>query len=676
MPWSAVKLRPGVDVQKTFSLNEAGVSQSQLLRYREGILEAYGGWDQYVNFPAGSTVRDLHAWQDISGNKHLASGATANLAVITSGSNLDITPQTSTTNGATFSITANTCTVTVVDANSSGLPSVYNTIFFNTPIALGGILLNGTYKIATVASSIIYTFYATQNATTTVSSGGTLLTFTTASGSPTITGTLPSNGFLSQTGLYYGFYAATSVAGMSISGPYQIASVIDSTQFTIIAAQSASATATSTQNGSNGAQLVYYVTIGPQTLGSGFGAGGFGDGGFGTGVSFTGTPGTSITTTDWTMDNWGEVLVACPKDGAIYTYSPTSGFTTAQVITNAPFFNGGIFISMPQQILVAWRSCNYITGTQDNLTVRWCNSGDFTNWTISNATTAGSFRIPTGSVIMGGIQGPNQGIIWTDVDVWAMSFIGGTLIFNFTRVGAGGLIAPHACGTIAGVVYWMGRDNFYILGPEGVVPVPCTVWDAVFQNLSSTASYVAKIYCATNVEFNEVAWFFPSATSTGENDSYVKYNIVEKEWDYGMMNRTAWMDVSVLGNPIGTDSAGTYYQHETGNVNFGANVPSFRSGWWAIAEGEELGFVDFVLPDFKFGTYSGSQNATMQVTFYSADYPGGAVTSYGPYTVTSNTEYITPRIRGRLMSIQVSGDGQTFWRLGNVRFRVASAGRR
>lgn len=675
MPMVSVLLRPGVNTQRTLSLNEAGVSISQLIRYKDQIIQTYGGWSQFITTTIPSTVRDLHAWQDAASVKHLGVAATSNLMVVTLGSATDITPQTAVTNfSPNFTSSNGSNIIIVTDNNSSGLPSVFNTVFFNTPVSISGILLNGAYDILTVTSSITYTIRATKTATSNVISSGILPIFNTSSGSGSVLVTLPNNGFVSRTGIFYSFIAPTSVGGLTIQGPYQIQTIIDSTSFRINATTTASGTAQATMNSSR-VQLAYYVTLGPQSAGSGFGAGGFGSGGFGTGTPLTGTQGTPITTTDWTMDNWGSVLLACPKDGPIYSWSPDNGFATAQVISEAPFFNGGIFVSMPQQILVAWRSCLPESGTQDNLTVRWCDAEDFTNWTISNQTAAGSFKIPTGSLIVGGLQGPTQGILWTDIDVWAMQYIGGTLVFNFNRIGSGcGLVGPHAAGTLSGNVFWMGPDNFFMMSGEGAAVLPCTVWDFVFQNIDM--DNISKVRCATNAAFNEVKWFFPSATSNGENDSYVKFNIVEKEWDHGALPRTAWTDVSILGDPIGADPSGVLYQHETGNATPGVSNPSFQTGWWSITEGNDIAFVDFAIPDFKFGTYSEAQNANIQITFFSVNYPGDAVVSQGPYTVNSTTQFLSPRIRGRLMSVLVQGDGLTFMRLGRIRYRWALAGRR
>jgi hypothetical protein len=679
-----IQLKPGVDTQQTATLNSAGVTQSQLIRYKEGLIQTYGGWQPFYNTAIGSTIRDLHAWVDSNFNNWLAVGATKNLVVIENSVPRDITPQTFTSSfPPNFSISSSTGSnanyfITVTDNNlgAYGVPSIYDSVYFNTPIAIGNLFINGAYQIVGINSSDTYTIASSVAASTTINSSGIMLTFASTVGSAIVTGSIPNNNYISAVGLYEQFIAPTTVGGLTIQGRYYISSILDSTNFTITALSPATATSTATMNSSL-VQVVYYISPGPTTAGGGFGTGAFGSGGFGTGsTAGTALIGTPITATDWTLDNWGEVILACPKGGAVYTWSPDQAAYNAQVIAQAPFFNDGIFISQPQQILVCYGSIQ-ATGVQDQLIVRWSDSADFTNWAVTAATAAGSFHISTGSQIIGGMQCPTFGLISTDVDVWIMQYVGGTVIFNFTRVGAGcGWIGPHAAGIMAGNPYWCGLNNFYTIGPNGVMPLPCSVWDVIFQNISSVNQ--TKVVCAINSAFSEVTWFYPSAASLGENDSYVKVHIEgqEYEWDFGSLARTAWIDISALGMPIASDNNGYLYQHEMGTVISGIGAPYFRSGWWALTEGQDLAFVDWILPDFIWGTYGGAKDASVNVTFYSANYPGDTPLTYGPYTVTSATEYINIRLRARLMSVLVQSNNQEFWRLGRIRFRYAVSGRR
>jgi hypothetical protein len=241
---------------------------------------------------------------------------------------------------------------------------------------------------------------------------------------------------------------------------------------------------------------------------------------------------------------------------------------------------------------------------------------------------------------------------------------------------------------MSGSVYWMGPSQFYRLSGNGVELMSCPVWDVVFQNMN--AAYVENIRFAANSRFGEVSWYYPSRNSaSGENDSYVKYNTLIDKWDYGSLNRSAWLDQSILGAPIGAAGSGEQgyiYQHEATLVN-GIVTPlynddtspltaSFRTGYFEISDAEYKMFVDQIWPDMKWGYFNGAQGAQVKITFYVTDYPGEADRVYGPYTLTNATDFITPRFRGRLVSIEISSnDLNSFWRLGAMRYRVQPDGK-
>lgn len=673
----AVILKPGVNTQMTPALNEAGISQSQLIRFKGQMLQTYGGWQQLFPGNVGPVPRDLHPWAGRSGNKFLSIAGTNALTIynLNDGSLKNITPETRTSDTPpSVSISSGSFFVSINDPNSG--VSVFDTVFIATPISIGNLYLTGAYPVISVGSTGQYSIQSSVAASTTINSSGALPIFTTTAGSATVNVLSPNSGVLSIPGLFYDFIPATSVGGLNIQGQYSVTSIIDSTSYTINATEQSTGNDTQTMNGGL-AEYTYYIAIGPQSSGSGFGEGGFGTGGFGTGSAISGEPGDAITATDWTQDNWGEILLACPENGAIYSWSANSGLLTAQIIPGAPVFNGGIFVAMPQQILVAWASANAV-GTQDKLRIKWSDQENYTVWAPNNDNSAGGFTLSNGSYIVGGMQCPSFALISTDVDVWLMQYVGGTVIFNFSKLGSGcGWVSSHACGVLSGVPYWLGNTNFYMMGGVGVVPLPCDVWDAIFQNMNT--AFRENIRCAVNTSFNEVMWLYPSATSvSGENDSYVKVHIEgnEYEWDYGLINRSAWTDISIAGQPIGADPQGFLWQHETGVTISGASLPSFRTGWWAITEGNDLSFVDFVMPDFQWGTRSGPSDAQVAVTFFSLDYPGDTPNIYGPFIVTQQTEYINPRLRGRLMSMQFSCVNSEFVRLGRVRYRYTPAGRR
>lgn len=685
MPFGSVRLLPGINVEKTPTLLEAGYAQSQLIRFKDSLAQKMGGWTPFYPLSLSGVPRDMHAWDDKNAQSHLLVGTTTQLGVIASGSLTDITPQTLTSDFAPdFTTSIGSPIVEVDDPNIANV-TIYDSVLFNTPISVGGIILSGLYPISTITGVTTYEIVASMNAAAAVSNGGAVPEFTTTANSSIVNVMLEDHGLAATIDTVV-FAIPTTGDGVTIEGSYTVNSVIDPDNFTISAAQTAVAGATFDMNGGD-ADLVYYIALGPPPVGSGYGLGGYGDGGYGTGVVNPNQVGDPITATDWTSDNWGQIALACPENGGIYYWDPTGGFFNASLVSSGPIFNKGIFVSTSQQILVAYgSSIDYAASgqgigvQQDPMLVQWCDVGNFFEWRPLSSTQAGNYRIPIGSMIVGGMAVSNQNLIWTDLDLWAMSYVGYPNTYGFNKIGAGaGLASGHAAQQFRGSVYWMGRSNFYVYNAGGVSVIQCPVWDAVFQNLNT--DYIQNIRAMPNTPFNEVGWLFPSTASlNGECDSYVKMNVTEAgaPWDTGSLPRSAWIDQTVLGPPIGAIPTGVIYQHETTNNAAGAPlVASFTTGYFFIAEGEDFAFVDQVLPDMKWGLYGGAPNAQLTMLFNVINFPGDTPEVHGPYTVTQATQYISTRIRGRQMSITVqSADLNSFWRLGRVRFRWSTAGRR
>lgn len=671
MGFNEIKLKPGVNVEFTPTLNTAAISSSNLIRFRYGLPEKLGGWTKYFSGQMPSIVRCLNSWEDLNTNLYLGVGMEANLAYISGSNYQDITPQTTTVNVAvSVDTTSGSNVVTIHDTGRNA--SIYDSVYIQTPISVGGIVLSGLYPVYASGGASAYQILAKTNATATVALGGAVPVFDTTINSPTVTVTLANHGY--QVGDRATFLVQTLVGGTYIYGEYSVQSVPSSSTFTINVFHQASATATKSMNNGN-AHYVYYIGQGPVLPGVGYGIQGYGVGGYGTGNPPATHSGTPITELDWTLDNWGQNLIACPLNGPIYNWSPESGLQNATIITQAPPVNSGIFVAMPERQIVAYGST--FTGVQDPLLVRWSDVSDYTVWTATSQNQAGSYRIPTGSRIVGAIQAPQQGLIWTDLDVWAMQYIQPPLVYGFNKISSGcGLIAQKAVTMLGPNVYWMSQKQFFMMSSSGVQPILCPVWDVIYQNLDTANAY--KIRAAANAQFTEIAWYYPSLSGGGEVDSYVKYNTVEQVWDYGSLARTAWIDQSVLGSPIGAGSDRYLYQHETSpDADGQAMNSSFTTGYASMTQGEDFTFVDYLIPDMKWGYYNQPALSSVQITLYVTNYPGDTPNVYGPYTVTQASQYINTRFRGRQIAIKVqSSDLGSWWRLGNIRYRYAPDGRR
>ena len=684
MPLNSVRLRPGIAAEYTPTLNEGGYSSSNLIRWKDGLVQKLGGWVKFFAFSVGSAIQNLHAWQDLNGTNHLAVGATSTLSVITGGASETITPQILTSNIApNFTTTLGSPIVTIVDANISTV-TTFDSIYFNTPLTIGGITLAGTYPISLVTGVTSYQITASSNATSAVASAGTIVSFTTVNGSPTVTvnitaHTLIVDGFVT-------FPIDTTVGGIVIGGTYQIITVPGVNSVTITASNAATSAATVTMNGGL-AQILYYINLGPSAPGVGYGLGGYGDGGYGAGTLPAQQTGTPITSTDWSIDNWGQTLIASPENGGLYAWDPNGGFANAQLVStqNAPLFSTGMFVAMPARILVAYGTTTFqVPGSlgvyQDPLLIRWSDQDNYTNWSIDTTNQVGSIRLPRGSAIIGAMQAPNQGLIWTDLAVWTMQYTGQPLVFGVNEVGTGcGLIAKHARCILRGTVYWMSLQNFYVMGGGAPTILNCSVWDVVFQDLDTTNAY--KCWAWANSLFSEVWFFYPSLQDgAGICTRYVKVNVGENPpaWDYGVMSRSAGIDQTVLGSSIAGTSTGLIYQHDKTNDADGSPMnPYVESGYFMISDGSFAAFVDQWFPDMKWGVFGGSQTASVQVTFTTLNDDSGTTVIKGPYTMTQATNYITTRFRGHRTKIRVeSNDIGSFWRMGRNRYRVAQDGKR
>jgi hypothetical protein len=757
MPHASLKLIPGVDQNRTPALNEAAISESNLIRFVPdrnglGLPQKIGGWDRFISTPMTAIVRALWAWADTDNERYLGIGTEDGVYTYSDDDVSDRSPQLYVANPTMSFNTTSGSNEVEIDDTGSNITS-FDSIFLSTHVSIGGLVLFGFYS-CTGSTSNTYSIFSQNiiglpvNASSTVATGGATAVFDTTDGSASVEVTLADHNF--QVGNTFPILIPVTVGGVTLFGNYIVRSVTSASVFVIVAENEATSTGNTTMNGGR-PNITYYVGQSALPPSVGFGAGGFGAGGFGTGVTASGTRefattnatcvgtlatvsfsgrydipigsqititgvtpsgynGTWTTTartvgststvsfvvpsalgnqtvagtmavnvfgftvaTDWTLDNWGELLISGLTDGEIFYWSPSDGGQLSTVVPNAPKVNEGCFVAMPQRQIIAYGST--FNGIKDPLLVRWCDIGNFTSWVGTVANQAGSFRIPKGSRIVSGLQGPQQGVLWTDLSVWSMQYIGLPLVWSFNEIGTGcGLIGKKAAATLSGTIYWMSQSQFFSLGGGGVSPIPCPIWDVIFQDIDE--DNVDRVICATNARFGEVTWYYPTIGSGGIPTKYVKYNTLLGQWDFGELTRTAWIDQSVLGPPIGAGEDRVIYQHEVTQDADGDPINAYiQTGYFALQEGDLKTFVDQMWPDMKWGLYGGSQNAEVKITFYVVDYPG-QTPKVSEHLVTRNTTFFTPRIRGRLVSIRIeSNDLGSFWRLGNIRYRLQPDGK-
>jgi len=524
-------------------------------------------------------------------------------------------------------------------------------------------------------------------------SASTTLTnpFSVALSANTVTVSAASHG--RSTGDFVFFTSSTTIGGNILLGTTTYAvSVINSNTFAIDVATTASAA----QSSSGGGTIHFLLGTGTDNAVAGLG---YGAGSFTAGVCAAGGRGWNQPTstgasdftsqiTQWSLDNFGEDVVANRRGSSIYLYDTDASATPlrATLVSGAtnstPTTVNSIIVSPNDRHLIclggnAFNTTASPTGTFDPMTVRWSNQEDITNWVPSLSSTAGETVLTDGTEIVGGIRSRNAINIWTDNSLWTMTFVGPPFTFGFNQLGSNcGLIAPHAAVDYDGISVWMGYDNFYVFDGQ-VKNLDCTVRRFIFDRLNRDQK--DKIFCGINSEFKEVIWLYPS-TDSEECDSYVIYSPSENYWTYGSSIFTTFADKTVFGNTITTGvTAGgnNLYNNEPAGVftENGQPQSSFiESADFDMADGNEIMFLSRVIPDFTLN------DGALTFSIKTKDFPESSTARekpQPPHTVTNSTVKIDMRARGRQGRIRVSCNAaNTSWRWGSVRLAIQPDGRR
>ena len=628
MPYSKYILKPGINREGTDYSNEGGWFDANLIRFRKGLPEKIGGWQKITSNYVLGIARALHGWVNLSTTKFLGIGTTWKYYVESGNVFNDITPIRATTSAGdvTFAKVANDdATITVSDTAHGAVQNDFVT--FSGAASLGGNIvanvLNQEYQIATIVNDNSYTIEAKDT------DGDTVLANSSDSG----------NG------------------GSSTVGVYQINVGLDD-----------------------------YVP------GSGWGASSWGSGGFGSTSALSETNQLRL----WSHDNFGEDLIINPRAGGVYYWDQSSGLSTRAVALSS-LSGANLPPTKVLQVLVSDIDRHVIclgadplndsgtarTGSIDPMFICWSDQENATQWEPTLSNTAGSFRLSAGSSIVGGLRARQETLVWTDMSLYSMTFIGSPYVFSTNLVNEGvGLIGPKASINAPNGVFWMDLKGFYFYNGS-VSALPSSVHDYVFSDINLVQSY--KVFGFLNKAFDEIGWFYCSGSST-EIDRYVLYNYVEQTWSIGQLARHSWLDEGVEDYPraTGTDTYNYLYKHETGNDADGSPMDNvyIESSSLDIQEGDYFTFVNRIIPDIKFtGTNS---VAAMNIVLKKRNWPAESLSTASTTSVTSSTTNINTRARARQVVLRFESDDDNSeglreglgFRVGATRMEIRPNGKR
>ena len=481
------------------------------------------------------------------------------------------------------------------------------------------------------------------------------------------------------------FDSFSAIDGLDMNKEFEITSITDNNNYVVTATSAASG---STSGGGGSGNAKYQIQIGPEVSTSAFGWGTdtWGAGGWG-------SPSTSSNVTlearQWSLDNFGEDLIATVLNGGAFRWDTSSGVATrAAAITNAPTASRLSLVSTPDRHLLFFGTEKTIgtTNTQDDLLLRFSDQEDINTYQPTAENTAGSLRIADGSRIVAAERSRGQILVWTDTSLHSLQFIGPPFTFGLRQLGQNcGIVGIHAGVDINGVSYWMSQDSFFLFDGS-VKKLPCTVEQFIFNNLNVTGAENA--FAGHNGEFNEIMWFYPRTGSDTIN-AIVAYNYLEGTWWTGTLDRTTWLDREVYDNPVATDylptttannevisgltdGATQLFLHETGNNGDGEAITAFvKSGVVQIAEGNDFSFVSKLIPDIE------DQEGTLNAKLEFKNYPNNSTSVTKTVSFQDNTDFVSLRGRGREFTVNVvSNTTGTAWRLGTQRFDIQPDGRR
>jgi len=641
MPLKKIALPPGFDKNDTPSQAEGRWIDGDNVRFQYGSPEKIGGWQQISSNILVGAGRDIHSFFDLTGRRYVVIGTNKVLYILFDNEFYDVTPLKAALTSCTYTSTTGSTTVTINKTSHN--------------LEVGDLL---TFSSVTTPGSPTTSFVAADFTTNSfeVKTVPTVNTFTV---------TMP----VAETG------TGVTAGGTITTNPYE--------------------------------------TVGPlvSTFGYGWGAGTWN-------LSTWGTPRTASNTIidagSWSLDNFGELLIATIKDGKTFSWDPNAGAgvsTRATVIAGNPTSTILTRVSDRDRHLIHFGTETTIgnIATQDPMFIRFSDQEDIEVYTPNSTNTAGTFRLDNGSKIVAAVKGKDYMLVLTDEAAYTMQFVGPPFTFSIRQVGSNcGCIGQHAAVFVDGAVYWMGDSGNFFVFDGTVKTLPSTVENFVFSttgdNLGLNFVNGELIFAGHNSLFTEINWFYPQASAT-QNNRVVTYNYELKTWVTGSLSRTTYEDSHVLENPTasqfidtltpttpvinGVSNSGSFvFAHEVG-VNEVRNLTSVTTTSVVIAafvksgdfdldidgDGEYFIKIRRFIPDFKY--LDGNTKVTLFFKAYPADTTSAlGETTVGPFTISSTTDKIDTRARGRLAAIKIENDAlNDNWRYGIFRVDIQPDGR-
>jgi hypothetical protein len=712
---------PGIDKQDTTKGAERRFVDSNNVRFRYGLPEKVGGWSSLLTDKIVGVVRNQHPFTDLDGNRYVALGTDKFLLLYFEGQLFDITPLRSSLTSSTMATTNTSTSVTITTSSAHGAKAgdIVQLDSVTLPSGTGLSASNFEdvkFQIITAPSTTTFTITSTAAATATISTGGSMTckfyetvgpreqTYGYGWGVGNWGGTVDS---ATATTVNEELDASETTITLSDASAFPSSGTILVDSELISYSGKSSNDLTGCTRGASGSTAATHSNGATATDASDFG-------GWGVAVK---ADQVELEPGLWSLDNFGQVLVATVANGKTFTWNAgatsatsnrastsTSSFSTS----NNPTASRATLISPTTRHLIHFGTETTIgtTSTQDDMFIRFSDQEDINTFAPSAVNAAGTQRLQDGTKIIGALKAKETILIWTDTALYTMKFIGAPFTFGFEQVGTNcGLIGKNAAVEVDGVAYWMSNNGFFLF--DGTVKsLPCSVEDFVYDDIDLTKGQ--QITAGVNNLFTEIIWWYPSSGESF-NDRLVAYNYLESMgsqvpggiWYTSTEGRTSWMDAKIYPKPYATSYSSsdtgtfptiqgvtglggtTYFEHEIGNNQINTDgsstaISSFVKSYdfdleGQGTEGDRFLSVRRFIPDFK------SLEGTAKVTLAVKRFPSQDDSSTGlsPFSITSDTTKKDTRARGRYINIKIENDDiDQSWRFGTFSLDVQQDGGR
>jgi len=383
--------------------------------------------------------------------------------------------------------------------------------------------------------------------------------------------------------------------------------------------------------------------------------------------------------THWSLAAYGATLLAAPQGGTLYTHAPGGGIATA--IAPAPDAITAMLVT-PQRQAMALGCNEEASGAFNPLCIRWSDIEDVTDWTTSACNNAGEHMLEgPGAIVGAALAGPYVAI-WTRDALYLGQYVGDPgQSWRFERIAEGcGLAGPAAHAAYGGTIFWLSPDCRLFAWAPGALPasIPCPVHRSLAGNINPDAAH--RIFLQALPGCGEI-WLHYADLRDGTNGAatrYVAFAPAAGTWFRGAMTRTASAGPSDVtadydaGAYLAANGLAVFVQGH-GDTAAGAALNwHIESADQYLDEGQRRVMLTSMVPDFE------DQVGDVSLTLKVRDRPQGAVTSKGPYALTTATTKKDVRASGRIIAARFAGGAASggFARLGRPVFRGVALGER